>query len=197
MTATAHILNFRRIQSLITWPEIEDRLNDELRWATPKPSIHFVSPDGHKVLDPGYFTHHGVPSKRRIQQLWDAGHSLVLGTVDNLNANLRSFTEDVERSFQRSVFANLYLSSGRNSPRSFNAHTDTTDILICQVQGETDWKVEGKPGRRLLPGDHLYIRKGEWHEARPVYGIPRISVSLGIKDDYELSSVDRYGLRLT
>ncbi len=188
----------KSIQSLITWEELNERLNDEIRWVTTSstvPSIHLISPEGDKV-DPQYFSRDNKPHKMRIQELWDQGFTLVLGTVDNLTPRLSQFTGFIEHKFQRAVFTNLYLNSGKTDSKSFQAHVDKTDILICQIMGQTIWGVAGQPEQKLDSGDSLFIQKGILHEARPVQGIPRISLSLAITN-HKQPLVDRFSVKLT
>lgn len=72
-----------------------------------------------------------------------------------------------------SVF-HTYLSLARNSV-TFGRHNDTVDVMIVQAIGKVTYDFDDGVSYTLLPGDALYIPKGEYHA--PVTHGPRVTLS--------------------
>lgn len=67
-----------------------------------------------------------------------------------------------------------YISLARNST-TFGRHNDTVDVIIVQVIGQVTYNFDDGASYKLVPGDALYIPKGEYH-APETHG-PRVTLS--------------------
>jgi hypothetical protein len=67
-----------------------------------------------------------------------------------------------------------YISLARNSV-TFGRHNDTVDVIIVQAIGKVTYNFDDGVSCTLVPGDALYIPKGEYH-APETHG-PRVTLS--------------------
>lgn len=67
-----------------------------------------------------------------------------------------------------------YISLARNSI-TFGRHNDTIDVMIVQAIGKVTYNFDDGASYTLVPGDALYIPKGEYH-APETHG-PRVTLS--------------------
>jgi ribosomal protein L16 Arg81 hydroxylase len=118
----------------------------------------------------------------QLQALLSQGASLVINNIDDLVAELGTLTAALERRLGDFVAMNAYLSFGRAG--AFKPHWDTHDVLVLQVHGSKRWRSYGTPVPYpidhcapselptevvwediLVPGDLLYLPRGEVHDA--------------------------------
>ncbi len=122
----------------------------------------------------------------RISALFASGCSIVMHDVRSLSAPAANFCRELEMLFHHRVSPNMYLTPPGN--QGFDAHYDTHDTAIVQIEGTKHWRVYESafplplddqtfdkrlhtPGKvcieaDLRPGDFLYIPRGFLHEAK-------------------------------
>lgn len=123
-----------------------------------------------------------IDSERLYEQLRQ-GFTLVVDTVDEVNAAVRSLAEDMSSIFSARAAVNLYAAFGKTP--GFNPHWDSRDVFAVQVEGRKLWRI-WRPTRanplyrdmhdpEAVPhelywegivdkGSVLYVPRGWWHE---------------------------------
>jgi len=119
-------------------------------------------------------------------QLFGSGGTFVIRDVHKRIENFALLCREVERHCSSPAKANLYLTPSNG--RGFEAHYDTHDVLLLQLQGRKEWKIFDAPVELPLAGqgvntsvhpigalqlaitldegDTLYIPRGYMHEGR-------------------------------
>lgn len=171
-----------RFQALFSTRSVE-RI---LEFSQPKPpSIRFADKAA-EAPAAAPFNAGGRLDIEKIRKLYLAGRTLILNTVEDYDAEIASLARAIETELGARVQVNCYLTPA--GAQGFNAHYDTHDVLVVQIEGEKRWKIyggdavyplneltDGGPSDRkdladpetltLTAGDVLYIPRGWIHEA--------------------------------
>jgi ribosomal protein L16 Arg81 hydroxylase len=167
----ARLLPWGTINRIVEWDVLPaDRLN-VMRASIELAPLMFRRQDGSQRLDAG-----------RLQALLSQGVSLVINNIDDLVSVLGRLGDAIERRLAHFIAMNAYLSFGRAG--AFKPHWDTHDVLVVQIHGSKRWRSYGTPipypvesckpdelpseivwEDLLVPGDLLYLPRGEVHEA--------------------------------
>lgn len=136
---------------------------------------------------------------RRVIELHRAGATIVMQALQWYWPPLTAFCGALGHRLGHGVRANAYMTPA--SSRGFDAHWDTHDVFVVQLEGSKHWRVYDSPlrlpgpsqpfdparwTRRVTPqsmtlraGDVLYLPRGFIHDATA--GVePSLHVSLGI-----------------
>jgi bifunctional lysine-specific demethylase and histidyl-hydroxylase NO66 len=136
-----------------------------------------------KDVTVGDLTFRGVPDVGRISAEYGKGASVALPALHRTWAPLSALCVRLEDQLDFLVHANAYLTPGRAA--GFTPHYDTHDILVLQIAGKKQWRIDTPPielphssqtfnpqgfipGPRLLEievseGDLLYLPRGYVH----------------------------------
>ena len=124
------------------------------------------------------------PSLDDIHRVYDRGMTVIIMTMQQRWAPVATLCRELEAFFRCPVHANLYLTP--EGAQGFDAHFDTHEVFVLQLEGAKQWRLFGAP--RPLPlvderfdvprnklgpprevqleaGDLLYIPRGFVHEA--------------------------------
>ncbi|MHB1422775.1 MAG: cupin domain-containing protein [Gemmataceae bacterium] len=124
------------------------------------------------------------PGVAELQAVYARGKTVVLMTMQQRWLSIALLCRKLESFFHCPVHANLYLTPA--GAQGFDAHFDTHEVLVLQLEGSKHWRLYGPtrtlplvgershvpreqlgPAREILlePGDLLYIPRGHVHEA--------------------------------
>ena len=132
----------------------------------------------------GFRTRPKYPSLDDIHRVYDRGMTVIIMTMQQRWAPVATLCRELEAFFRCPVHANLYLTP--EGAQGFDAHFDTHEVFVLQLEGAKQWRLFGAP--RPLPlvderfdvprnklgpprevqleaGDLLYIPRGFVHEA--------------------------------
>src|SRR5262245_15755072 len=185
-----HFLEKKRLHASCGEPEQVTRL---LPWATINKILEWdvLPPERLKVMRASadvpalMYRRKGGSQRLRaggLQALFSQGVSLVINNIDDLVSQLGNLGAAIERRLGHLIGMNAYVSFGRFG--AFKPHWDIHDVLIVQVHGSKRWRSYGisvphpvnycnpdeLPSKivweeMLVPGDILYLPRGEVHEA--------------------------------
>ncbi|MDP1819610.1 MAG: cupin domain-containing protein [Acidimicrobiales bacterium] len=99
----------------------------------------------------------------RIAAAVDEGATLVLQGLQRTSLPVARFCRSLEQATSHPVQANAYLTPG--GATGLAAHSDEHDVLVLQVTGVKEWKVDDLGAVRTEPGGLLYIPAGVRHAA--------------------------------
>lgn len=124
------------------------------------------------------------PSIAELRAVYARGKTVVIMTMQQRWLPIALLCRKLESFFHCPVHANLYLTPA--GAQGFDAHFDTHEVLVLQLEGHKHWRLYG-PTRKLPlvderfnvpreqlgavreiglePGDLLYIPRGHVHEA--------------------------------
>jgi ribosomal protein L16 Arg81 hydroxylase len=124
------------------------------------------------------------PGISELQQVYAQGKTISIMTMQQRWLPIAVLCRHLEAVFHCPVHANMYLTPP--GAQGFDAHFDTHEVLVLQLEGHKHWKLYG-PGRALPlvdegfpvardtlgpprevilePGDLLYLPRGHVHEA--------------------------------
>lgn len=124
------------------------------------------------------------PAIPELHRLYGQGKTVIIMTMQQRWPPIALLCRNLEAVFHCPVHANLYLTP--RGAQGFDAHFDTHEVLVLQLEGHKTWRLYG-PGRslplvgeryqvardelgppremRLGPGDLLYVPRGHIHEA--------------------------------
>src|SRR5262249_26034330 len=124
------------------------------------------------------------PGISELQSVYMQGRTVVIMTMQQRWRTIAVLCRNLERVFHCPVHANLYLTPA--GAQGFDAHFDTHEVLVLQLEGRKTWRLYGPtrtlplvderfnlPRERLgqaremelNPGDLLYVPRGHVHEA--------------------------------
>jgi ribosomal protein L16 Arg81 hydroxylase len=124
------------------------------------------------------------PGLDEIQRVYDRGMTVILMTMQQRWAPIAALCRGLEAAFRCPVHANLYLTPA--GAQGFDAHFDTHEVFVLQLEGSKQWRLYGAPRPlplvdekldvpkdrlgpprevRLEAGDLLYLPRGFVHEA--------------------------------
>lgn len=127
------------------------------------------------------------------------GLSAVVKSIQQNVRDIALMNAIVERELRATVHTNAYVSFGRDS--IFNPHWDDQNVLVLQIHGRKQWRCWGQrwaypvdkaacpvpadlgPAEwegTLLPGDILYLPRGDIHAAQVVDGEDSVHLSVTI-----------------
>ena len=158
-----------------------------------------LSKDG-KGIPRNRYTHRksGKYSSEKINALCREGATLILNTVNLLDNKLKHLISRLSAEFGERAQVNVY-ASWKNT-QGFNAHFDTHEVIILQIEGSKEWDLyEDHPTQypklehhdsfdpqqmtptkfTLNKGDLLYIPRGIWHSAITV-DEPSLHLTIGL-----------------
>lgn len=113
--------------------------------------------------------------------------------------NINKVAEILEKKFNKSVDAHVYVCRNVNAVHPFGVHTDKVDNLIVQCEGKTNFKVWDPDGKlvidcAMIPGDAVFIPASFPHEVTTL--TPRMSVSFPLHTDHITTFEDRTWIKL-
>lgn len=124
------------------------------------------------------------PTVPELHRLYAQGKTVVIMTMQQRWLPIALLCRNLEAVFHCPVHANLYLTP--QGAQGFDAHFDTHEVLVLQLEGHKTWRLYGSGrslplvGERyqvarddlgpphevhLSPGDLLYLPRGHIHEA--------------------------------
>jgi hypothetical protein len=124
------------------------------------------------------------PGIAELHAVYERGKTVALMTMQQRWLPIAFLCRKLESFFHCPVHANLYLTPA--SAQGFDAHFDTHEVLVLQLEGHKHWRLYDPirklplvgerfttpreqlgPAREILlgPGDLLYIPRGHVHEA--------------------------------
>lgn len=121
-----------------------------------------------------------------VYNLWNTGATIILQSLQTNYPALIPFLRNLENELNHPVQANAYLTP--NNSLGFNAHYDTHDVFVVQIQGNKQWHIWETPAGKiplkdeyspygikppgnlffdgiLNPGDVIYLPRGYYHKA--------------------------------
>jgi hypothetical protein len=134
-----------------------------------------------------------------FQSLLQQGLSLLISSVHELVPEIAALNAMLERRYRAVVSTNAYVSFSKDS--AFTAHWDDHSVLVLQLHGKKSWWCYGSPEddpheRRsfastaelgpaewtasLVPGDVLYVPRGDIHRAE-VQGGHSVHLTIAIR----------------
>jgi hypothetical protein len=111
---------------------------------------------GGRVLD-------DVADPDRIAEAIAAGATLVLQSLQRVDARVASFSDALAGASGHGVQVNAYLSPP--GARGLGRHSDAHDVLVLQVDGSKHWTVDGLGDVCLDPGSVMYLPADVAHAA--------------------------------
>jgi hypothetical protein len=126
----------------------------------------------------------GIPGIAELRSVYARGKTVVIMSMQQRWLPIALLCRKLESFFHCPVHANLYLTPA--GAQGFDAHFDTHEVLVLQLEGNKHWRLYGSaralplpgepthvpreqlgPVREILlePGDLLYIPRGHVHEA--------------------------------
>jgi ribosomal protein L16 Arg81 hydroxylase len=124
------------------------------------------------------------PSIGELRHVYAQGRTVVIMTMQRRWPTIAQLCRSLESVFHCPIHANLYLTPA--GAQGFDAHFDTHEVLVLQLEGRKTWRLYGPTrtlplvGERfnlpreqlgpvreipLQPGDLLYVPRGHVHEA--------------------------------
>jgi len=124
------------------------------------------------------------PGIGELRRVYSQGRTVVIMTMQQRWQPIAVLCRNLESVFHCPVHANLYLTPA--GAQGFDAHFDTHEVLVLQLEGRKTWRLYGPTrtlplvGERfnvpreqlgpvrevhLQPGDLLYVPRGHVHEA--------------------------------
>ena len=113
----------------------------------------------------------------RIATAVDEGATLVMQGLQRTSLTLARFCRSLERAVSHPVQANAYLTPGGSA--GLGLHHDDHDVLVLQISGAKEWKVDDLGSVRTDAGDVLYIPAGVRHAAEAQHGAS-LHLTIGI-----------------
>ncbi len=166
-----------RAETLFSWREIDALLSEHMLDQNVK-----IMRDGVRVPRDMYTSDGGSKfNVRAFHDLLPQGVSIVVNYVQRWVAQISQLSAAIERQMGIRTHVNAYLSFSRGG--AFKPHWDVMDVLVLQVHGSKQWRVwsaevpdpiEDVPFNasvapdqevELMPGDVLFIPRGEPHSA--------------------------------
>lgn len=167
-----------RSPKLADWKSVEYCLNFPVHYTTEV----IIPNTGEKVC-------HGIDKKRTIDMV--KGATFIVSGYGFHGKLQNDICHVIEKTNDVTCDMHLYGGLKKNTYNSFGMHKDTSANFICQMDGETPWKVYDNNGNILIdtilkPMDVLYIPLGMIHCAEPTG--KRLSVSIAM---WEKKTIDR------
>lgn len=125
---------------------------------------------GGRVLD-------DVADPDRIAEAIATGATLVLQSLQRVDARVASFADALAGASGHGVQVNAYLSPP--GARGLGRHADAHDVLVLQIDGSKHWTVDGLGDVRLDPGSVLYV-PAEVAHAACTHDRPSLHLTVGI-----------------
>ncbi|MFZ1741665.1 MAG: cupin domain-containing protein [Pontixanthobacter sp.] len=129
------------------------------------------------------------------------GGTLVFVAIENAVPSAKSYCRSLFADLKCQMSINAYFSAGRDAS-AFDAHFDSQDVFILQLEGEKEWRlwerervpnaISGFPDAKSIPqpqlpadesviltaGDLLYVPRGMWHWPRSLDNHPSLHLTL-------------------
>jgi quercetin dioxygenase-like cupin family protein len=118
-----------------------------------------------------------VADPARIADAIAAGATLVLQSLQRVDARVASFASALAGPSGHGVQVNAYLSPP--GARGLGRHCDAHDVLVLQVDGTKHWTVDGLGDVRLDPGSVMYVPADVAHAAC-THDRPSLHLTVGI-----------------
>lgn len=204
-----------KFKSLVTFQEIESRINDGCNWNHP---LYIINPEGRRdaPVYTGMVWSKAALRKKEVLNKLSNGHSFMMTNLSQLNPRISSLIDAIEEALSAySLHGDLHLYvSPRKGSTAYNAHRDYPQHKIyLQVIGKTDWviynhtdevsetqhafardEIDGKLTEAaqfvLEPGDLLYMPPAVFHSAGDIDG-GRVSLSLPFSPGENRQRMDR------
>lgn len=182
-------------ETFLSWKNIEECFDDPQNYGFEVIDRE-TGKKHHIPKTPSPINGRPVPTKEFLTDSLNNGHSMAIrGGYSTHNSIMNSFAAEIEEMFNMATQIDIYLSG--TTSRSFPIHEDTSTNFICQMFGNTRWKVFKNRCSDLLrlkeypfkedeldvcldevltPGDVLYIPSRNFHVAIPTER--RLSLSI-------------------
>lgn len=182
--------------------KIFDRKSVEhiIEFCQPKPPSIRISSTSNNGDPEIPFTPNGRINVDHVRKAYLGGQTIILNSVEDYDPNIAMLARSLEVEMNARVQVNCYLTPPAS--QGFQAHYDTHDVLVMQMEGTKRWKIYGadiacplhemidggprptedcqKPTELVLqPGDVLYIPRGWVHEAEAL-DTSSLHITLGI-----------------
>lgn len=106
------------------------------------------------------------PSVAELQAVYARGKTVVIMTMQQRWLPIALLCRKFESFFHCPVHANLYLTPA--GAQGFDAHFDTHEVLVLQLEGQKHWRLYG-PARKLpLVGERLTVPREELGPVREI-----------------------------
>lgn len=167
--------NPARLAPLLDWPALVRMLGSGV---FPPARVHMTR--GGTEVHPAFYTHDGRIAADRVQQLLDAGASLIVSSLEGYLPAVDTFLSAVRRRTHDRVAAGVIVTTGTRG--AIKRHFDPEDLLIVQLEGTKHWRIhpetvlhpvrhmrmppapEGSPITQTLhAGDVMLMPAGFWH----------------------------------
>jgi hypothetical protein len=128
----------------ISEEDIFNFLKIKYRWVYKYPwgqhSVEFIDLNGHNNCE-DLFTISGFLNFENWLYKYNLGFSSIISNVFDLNEDLRNLDKKIYDEFGKKVNANFYINKGFNKKPSFDHHNHEYDVIVKQIYGETEWKL--------------------------------------------------------
>lgn len=124
------------------------------------------------------------PTTEEVRRVYERGKTVIVMTMQQRWRPVAALCRNLEGAFHCPVHANMYLTP--HGAQGFDAHFDTHEVFVLQLEGSKQWRLYGAPRElplvderfniprdqlgparevELQAGDLLYIPRGFVHEA--------------------------------
>ncbi|CCI04793.1 cupin domain-containing protein [Microcystis aeruginosa] len=109
------------------------------------------------IKENSYFTPNGVVNAQQLYQAYSQGYTLRVRKISERWQPISDLRTKLQVFFNHPVLINLYMSP-KNS-QGFQAHFDTHEVFIVQVEGSKNWRIYDSPITLPLISDLKYQEK--------------------------------------
>jgi ribosomal protein L16 Arg81 hydroxylase len=106
------------------------------------------------------------PSLDEVHRVYAKGLTVILMTMQQRWGPVASLCRALEAEFRCPVHANLYLTPP--GAQGFDAHFDTHEVFVLQLEGSKQWRLYGAPRPLPLVDERFEVAKGELGPPREV-----------------------------
>ncbi len=171
-----------------------------LYYLRPKPPDDVALVKGSRYCDSRWTNVDGTPDPERVRAAWLDGYTLVVNRLHRLWEPVARFAASLTEQLHHPVDVNLYYTPPGS--QGFEAHFDTMDAFVLQVEGSKIWEVREPAADLPLPDEHapllkeqrppvvfeqelprgglLYLPRGHVHSARTT-GSASLHLTVGIE----------------
>lgn len=148
----------------------------------------------------GYYKGRKI-NKKKIQELFEEGHSILINQYSDNTSNLYKSINDLKAFFEAKIVDYLIISNAKLD--AFSIHHDIEQVFAFQISGEKEWsiydyltknirtnEIEGclnpPPSDVILmkPGDFIYVPSCLRHSTKTISNEPSMSMSIAINQFY-------------
>jgi len=153
----------------VTEEQLLDLLKNTKRWPYRYPwnqaTVEIINNLGYLTSDLFFTTrnHSGVLylDYEKWKKYYDLGYTTIISNILDLTEELRILSKKLSDAVGLNINANFYFSKPGQIP-SFEHHNHNYHVIVKQIYGNSDWKVEDKK-ITLKPKDTLLLPKQTLH----------------------------------